>query len=130
MKLKPYLIATALYFPSLAIGDIGDVYYCQTEVIASIESGTIEQYKPQRFIFSWEEKDRIQFRGEESFFGDSEYELTESYPILESFSTNKDMSVLSFHEGRFRYSYVSQSEPTGRRVISEIVSILAGCEKF
>lgn len=130
MKLNPYLIASSLLFvPTLAVCDVGDVYYCQTEVIASIESGTVEQYKSQRFTFKWQEQNRIQFGGA-SFFQNVAYETRQSYPSLEFFSATGDNDVLSFHKGRLRFSMISHSEPTGRRVISEITSILASCDKF
>ena len=131
MKLNPYLIASSLLsVPTLAVCDVGDVYYCQTEVIASIESGTVEQYKSQRFTFKWEEQNRIQFGGGDSYFENAAYEITLSYPSLEFFSGSGPNDVLSFHKGRLRFSRISLREPTGRRVISEITSILASCDKF
>ena len=124
-----FMVVGLFLISSHALPDVDDVYYCQTEVIASIEAGTIEQYESQSFMFHWAEKNLIKFRGE-SYFEDSQYELSQSYPPLEAFSGADKTSALSFSDGRFRYSSLSTGAPTGRRILSEITSILANCERF
>ena len=123
-----YIFAMGLSWSGITHAGIGDTYFCDMKEWRAMEGGKFVVYKPQRFMFQWD-NDQIKF-GKGGYFDDSTMPLdpNRNWPSGETFWAGNSWSKVQFTEGRFRYVATSSCKMPCSDI--EVQSLVADCSAF
>ena len=99
-----------------------NVYYCNGSHFTEFKGGKLENYKPENFKFSVDQK-RLIF-GAKGFFDELELKIV-NWSKKDSWQASNDVTIVTFNEGQF----VSATSGTDLKGVIGIL-IAADCDEF
>ena len=131
--MKRILLTTllaCLSTPPAAFSGIGDTYYCDMVEQAGYRKDVIQRYQRERFTFRWAETEIVFGKG--GYFNEHKLWIEADYDSQEVFYAGSNYSLVTFVEGRFRYTRqsIATKETEDEKGNSEAMFIIANCSKF
>ncbi len=110
-----------LLFPTLVLGGIGDVYYCNTKKVVEIKNSKLKQFKNFTFKFK-RNQNSLNFGTQKNYF-DKTFLPKLEFQSGEYFVYNGELGITVFYykDSNFTYSLASDNK---------IVALSGSCSVF
>ena len=103
------LVIAFLVFPSIGFSAMGDVYFCESDILIDIKNGEVGNYKNQKFKFKRTSNGLI-FGSEKGYLKNLEL-TSENHDLGSELFSYKDggksFQTFNYEKGTFNYSHVT-----------------------